>query len=168
GPAFMPAASRDHPIETPVRRPPLKIGTTTATYTVFDLPNQDADPVEEAGLILMGLDARRILAVLGTAVLTQQPGTAVLLVDKAWHQGAVRIPFDQAVATGAAQWREQRTALADADEGVPRSGAPREAWARAHGVVTRALGERMAPTVGACLAVAWFRREEFDEVARGL
>ncbi|WP_405852244.1 hypothetical protein OG361_05940 [Streptomyces sp. NBC_00090] len=27
----MPAAGRDHPIETPVRRPPLKIGTTTAT-----------------------------------------------------------------------------------------------------------------------------------------
>ncbi|MFE1444330.1 hypothetical protein, partial [Streptomyces sp. NPDC058739] len=32
GPAFMPAASCDHPIETPVRHPPLKIGTTTATY----------------------------------------------------------------------------------------------------------------------------------------
>lgn len=31
GPAFMPAASCDHPIETPLRRPPLKIGTTTAT-----------------------------------------------------------------------------------------------------------------------------------------
>ncbi|GAA1288409.1 MULTISPECIES: NUDIX domain-containing protein [unclassified Streptomyces] len=31
GPAFMPAASVDHPIETPVRRTPLKIGTTTAS-----------------------------------------------------------------------------------------------------------------------------------------
>ncbi|WP_433546048.1 DUF6187 family protein [Streptomyces sp. CA-294286] len=136
-------------------------------YTVFDLPDQDADPVEEAGLILMGLDARRILAVLGTAVLTQQPGPAVLLVDKAWHQGAVRIPFDEAVNTGATHWREQRAALAQADDGVPRSGAPREAWARAHGTVVRALGEHMAPTVRACLAVAWFRREEFDEVTRG-
>ncbi len=28
----MPTAGRDHPIETPVRHPPLKIGTTTATY----------------------------------------------------------------------------------------------------------------------------------------
>ncbi|MET9135150.1 hypothetical protein ABZX44_35890, partial [Streptomyces antibioticus] len=31
GPAFMPATSCDHPIETPVRHTPLKIGTTTAT-----------------------------------------------------------------------------------------------------------------------------------------
>ncbi|MFD5258426.1 hypothetical protein ACFWM5_37130, partial [Streptomyces bobili] len=31
GPAFMPAAGGNHPIETPVRRTPLKIGTTTAT-----------------------------------------------------------------------------------------------------------------------------------------
>ncbi|MFF2469811.1 helix-turn-helix domain-containing protein, partial [Streptomyces mirabilis] len=30
-PAFMPAASCHHPNETPVRRTPLKIGTTTAT-----------------------------------------------------------------------------------------------------------------------------------------
>jgi hypothetical protein len=32
GPVFMPAACTNHPIETPVRRMPLKIGTTTATY----------------------------------------------------------------------------------------------------------------------------------------
>ncbi|MFE7300127.1 hypothetical protein, partial [Streptomyces sp. NPDC057579] len=31
GPVLMPAASCDHPIETPVRRTPLKTGTTTAT-----------------------------------------------------------------------------------------------------------------------------------------
>ena len=37
GPAFMPATSCHHPIETPVRRPPLKIGTTTATETVFEI-----------------------------------------------------------------------------------------------------------------------------------
>ncbi|WP_327710102.1 DUF6187 family protein [Streptomyces sp. NBC_00464] len=136
-------------------------------YTTFDLPDQGADPVEEAGLILMGLDSRRILAVLGTASLTEQPGTAMLLVDKAWHRGGVHISFEEAVATGAAHWREHRAALAAADDGTPRSGAPREAWARAHSTVVRALGERMAPTVRACLAVAWFRREELDEVARG-
>lgn len=31
----MPAVSRDHPIETPVRRPSLKNGTTTATQPLF-------------------------------------------------------------------------------------------------------------------------------------
>ncbi|MER6712272.1 MULTISPECIES: DUF6187 family protein [unclassified Streptomyces] len=137
-------------------------------YTTFDLPALDADPVAEAGVVLMGLDARRLLAVLGTAALTAHPGRALLLVDEAWHQGAVRVPFEQAVAAGAAQWHEHRAALAAADDGVPRSGAPREAWARAHATAVRALGEGGAPTVLACLAVAWFRREELDEVTRDL
>lgn len=137
-------------------------------YTTFDLPALDADPVAEAGVVLMGLDAHRLLAVLGTAALTAQPGSALLLVDEAWHQGAVRIPFDEAVAAGAAQWREHRAALAEADDGVPRSGAPREAWTSVHGTAVRALGEHMAPTMLACLAVAWFRREELDEATRAL
>ncbi|MFG1796483.1 DUF6187 family protein [Nocardia sp. NPDC049149] len=134
----------------------------------FDLPELDADPVSEAGVVLMGLDARRLLAVLGTATLTAQPCTAVLLVDKAWHQGVVHIPFDEAVAAGAAQWRKHRAALAAADDGVPRSGGPREAWVRMYGTAVRALGERMAPTELTCLAVGWYRREELDEVTHGL
>lgn len=135
-------------------------------YATLDLPDLDADPLSEAGLVLMGLDTRRLLAVLGTAAQTAQPGTALLLVDEAWHQGAVRIPFDVAVAAGKAQWREHRAALAAADDGVPRSGAPRESWARAYRTTVRALDRHVAPTVLACLAVGWFRREELDEVTR--
>jgi Family of unknown function (DUF6187) len=141
-------------------------------HTTFDLPALDADPVSETGMILMGLDARRLLAVLGTAALTAEPGTVLLLVDEAWHQGAVRIPFDSALTAGATRWREHRAALAEADDGTPRSGAPREAWARLYATAVRALGERVPPTVLACLAVGWFRREEIDkeigEVTGGL
>jgi hypothetical protein len=137
-------------------------------HATFDLPALDADPVSEAGLILMGLDAKRQLAVLGTAALTAEPGAVLLLVDEAWHQGAVRIPFDVAVAAGAARWREHRSALAAADDGVPRSGAPREALASAYATAVRALGDRVVPTILSCLAVGWFRREELDEVTRGL
>ncbi len=136
------------------------------SHVTFDLPVLDADPVSEAGVILMGLDARRLLAVLGTAALTAEPGSVLLLVDQAWHQGAVRIPFDVAVAAGASQWREHRPALAAADHGAPRSGAPREAWASEYATAVRALGDRVVPTILACLAAGWFRREELDEVTR--
>ncbi|WP_308363486.1 MULTISPECIES: transposase family protein [unclassified Streptomyces] len=34
GARVLPAASNDHPIETPVRRTPLKIGTTTVTQVI--------------------------------------------------------------------------------------------------------------------------------------
>ncbi|MDQ0596026.1 hypothetical protein QF037_000371 [Streptomyces canus] len=43
----MPAAAGNHPIETPVRRTPLKIGTTTATFlhaTLLDTSKREERP----------------------------------------------------------------------------------------------------------------------------
>jgi len=128
------------------------------------LPALDADPLSESGVILMGLDARRLLAVLGVATLTAHPSSALLLVDEAAHQGAACIPFDAAVKAGAGQWRMHRPALIAADDGKPRSGAPREAWASAYAHVVWTLDRHAAPTILACLAAAWFRREEINEV----
>ncbi|MFV2084759.1 DUF6187 family protein [Micromonospora sp. LOL_021] len=135
---------------------------TYADPNTFDLPDTDADLVAEAGLVLMGLDAQRLLAVLGTAAITAHPGASLLAVDTAWHQGDVRLPFPTVVAAGVAQWRRYRRALAAADDGVPRSGAPREAWARTHATALDALGTATADTTSAALAVCWFRREEID------
>lgn len=132
----------------------------------FDLPYLDADRISEAGLILMGLDAERVLAVLGTATLVTDLGAALLAVDAAWHAGEIRVPLATAVRIGAEQWRQHRPALARHDDGRPRSGAPREAWASAHAVATAVLPAATGPTVAACVAVCWFRREEFDEVTR--
>lgn len=65
----MPTAGHDHPIETPVRRPPLTIGTTTATHTLtahlvylekrpVSLPASQRDTVRDPSLSL-SFDSRR-------------------------------------------------------------------------------------------------------------
>ncbi|WP_433320058.1 DUF6187 family protein [Micromonospora chersina] len=130
----------------------------------FDLPYLDADPVSESGLILMGMDAERILAILGLAALTADPGSAVLVIDAAWHDGEIRISFPAAVAAGVREWRRHRPALAAADGDQFRSGSPREAWASAYQVAQGAVAATAGTTVTACLAACWFRREEIDGV----
>jgi hypothetical protein len=134
-------------------------------HQTFDLPDLAADSIAEAGLMMMGVDERRLLAMLGAAKLTGEPGSMLLLIDHAWHQGALHIPFDKALADGKELWAMHRPLLVAADDGRPRSGAPREAWAVAYSTAVRALGEHIAPTVLACLAAAWFRREAIDQVA---
>ncbi|MDZ5444410.1 DUF6187 family protein [Micromonospora sp. 4G57] len=130
----------------------------------FDLPYLDADPISEAGLILLGLDAERILAMLGFATLTADPGAAVLVVDSALHNGEFRISFSAAVAAGGAEWRRHRPAFAAADGNRFRSGSPREAWAAMYDVARAAVAENTSSTTVACLAACWFRREEIDQV----
>lgn len=138
---------------------------TYANPADFDLPYRDADPIAESGLILMGMDADRLLAILGLAGLTADPGSAVLAVDRFWHAGEIRMSFAEAVAAGAAQWRRYRDALAAEAGGRFRSGGPREAWASSYQVAGVVAGPA-GPTVTACLAACWFRHEEMDEVTR--
>ncbi|MFJ2087087.1 DUF6187 family protein [Micromonospora chokoriensis] len=137
---------------------------TYADPADFDLPYLDADQVAEAGLILMGMDAERLLAILGLAGLTADPGSAVLAVDSLWHDGEIRMSFAEAMAAGARQWRRYRPALAAEDGGRFRSGGPREAWASSYEVAGAVVAGAAGPTVTACLAACWFRHEEIDEV----
>ncbi|GAA4294285.1 hypothetical protein GCM10023148_56530 [Actinokineospora soli] len=53
--------------------------------TRFDMPGVD-DPVDtEVGVILLGLDADRLLAGLGLASLAEDPGRVAVTVDRVRH-----------------------------------------------------------------------------------
>jgi len=95
----------------------------------FALPDLDASGSAEAGVILLGLDADRLLAGLGLARLADDPALVTQVVDQARHGGA---GFDLAglVTAGLRAWDALRPRLA-APPGATTPGSLRTEWARA-------------------------------------
>lgn len=131
--------------------------------TRFSLPGIDDPPSTEAGVILLGLDAERLLSGLGLAMLADDPALVTLAVDRVRHGAMAQFTAAGLVETGAARWRELRTALTET--GIPPStnGSLRRSWERTLRVVS-AVYPGLGPGSAAYLTACWFRRAEVDRL----
>ena len=125
----------------------------------FSLPGVDDPPLTEAGVILMGLDADRLLAGLGLAALADTPAQVALAVDQARHE-ALHMTMDALIEAGIRAWSSARPAIAAANQGVSTSGSLRQSWAQTLRTVETA---RFGPASRAYLTACWLRRTEIDE-----
>ncbi|MFG1645302.1 DUF6187 family protein [Amycolatopsis sp. NPDC049252] len=130
--------------------------------TRFTLPPIDDPPSTEVGIILLGLDARRLLAGLGFARIADDPALVTQAVDLARHEVA-GLGFADLVAAGRARWRAVRDLVESRAE---TSASPRRAWAEAAERVTAAVPEA-GPASVAYLTACSLRRGEVDRVADG-
>jgi Family of unknown function (DUF6187) len=133
--------------------------------TGFVLPNVAATAHSEVGVILLGLDAVRLLTGLGMAVLADDPGRVAVTVDLLRHGPAA---LDAAAFTdsGARYWRGVRARLAGAVPDVPMSADPRGHFERVHlALGSGGLGELGCAT-RTYLAACWLRRADVDPAAR--
>ena len=128
----------------------------------FTLPMVDGSALAEAGVVLMGLDAERLLAGLGLAASDEDAGQVALRVDESRHAVAGCAPFEVLVDAGARRWHAARAALAAANRGRPASASLRQAWDGALAGVAR---YEQQPAVRAFLAACWLRREDVDRCA---
>lgn len=133
--------------------------------TRFTLPAVDDPPLTETGVILMGLDAERLLTGLGLANLADDPALVALSVDQLRHSGVQRLPVRALLAAGARCWLAVRGALRAAGEGATLSGSPRQAWGGALHLVRTAGPLEAGPATVAYLAACWLRRREVDGCA---
>lgn len=130
--------------------------------TLFALPGVDDPASTEVGVILLGLDARRLVAGLGLAGLADDPALVTLAVDQLRH-GAMRdLGEDSLVESGLERWRRLRPVLGAAGP-VVTSGALRVTWARTERLVTGAV-DGLGPASVAYLTACWLRREDVDAV----
>ncbi|WIX84515.1 DUF6187 family protein [Amycolatopsis sp. DG1A-15b] len=128
----------------------------------FVLPDVEAPASVEAGVILLGLDADRLLAGLGLARLADDTALVTQVVDQARH-GVGGFGFAALVASGAGYWRELR---AFAGHGSPTGspGALRREWEVAHALATTAVPGAGAATI-AHLTACSLRRADVDPLA---
>ncbi|MFI1888504.1 DUF6187 family protein [Streptomyces jumonjinensis] len=131
----------------------------------FSLTPVDEPPFTETGVMLMGLDAERLLAGLGMASLADDPAQVALAVDRVRHGVTAALGFDALVETGARRWRGARAALAAAGPRPPVPASLRRAWDQALRTLSYCdLGEP-GPAAIAHLAACWLRQEEIDRCA---
>lgn len=131
--------------------------------TRFALPAVDDPASTEVGVILMGLDAPRLLAGLGIATLADDPTLVTLMVDRVRHDVPGDLDIDGLIATGARRWHTARRALASVDRSrAAPSAALRQAWAQASRAVDAADLGRPGPAGRAYLTACWLRRTEVD------
>lgn len=130
----------------------------------FELPDVDAPASTEGGVILMGLEADRLLAGLGLATVADDPTQVTMVVDQARH-GAVRgLTMDALLRLGAERWRRARAAL---DTAALTSAALRQVWVQAEQAVDKADVGELGPASRAYLTACLLRRAEVDRVAGG-
>lgn len=135
----------------------------SSTDTAFTLPGTDDPALTEAGVILMGLDAERLLAGLAAAALADDPGRIALTVDYARHGAAHAVAFDDLVDEGAQLWLEVCPQLPPPSG--PQSGSLRGAWDDALRAVAAATAEA-GPSRKAYVAACWLRRDDITRCAR--
>jgi hypothetical protein len=126
------------------------------------MPSVDDPASTEVGVILLGLDAERLLAGLGMATLADDPAAVALSVDHARHGAALRLDTDALVEAGCRRWTSTKDALAEAAEGVPGSASPRQAWAPAERAVGTVDPLTTGPACRVYLTACWLRRNEID------
>ncbi|MEV5685106.1 DUF6187 family protein [Streptomyces sp. NPDC052164] len=134
----------------------------------FSLTAVDEPALTETGVMLMGLDAERLLAGLGLATLADDPAQVALAVDRVRHDVPAFPGFDALVDAGARHWRSIRTVIASAGSRPPAPASLRRAWDEALRMLTYCdLGESGSATV-AHLAACWLRQDEIDRFAQRL
>ncbi|MEO3977670.1 DUF6187 family protein [Streptomyces sp. CAU 1734] len=131
----------------------------------FALIPSDGSALAETGVILMGLDAERLLAGLGMATLADDPAQVALAVDRVRHGVTAPVTFDALVAAGAHRWHSARTALAEVDRTPPAPASLRRSWDRTLRLIAHCDLGGPGPATTAHLAACWLRREEIDSRA---
>ncbi|WP_414940668.1 DUF6187 family protein [Amycolatopsis sp. cmx-11-51] len=128
----------------------------------FTLPSVDDDPSTEAGVILMGLDAERLLAGVGLARIADEPALVALAVDQARHD-ALALDIDALIEAGITRWRAVRPLIAAGPE-MTAAGSLRKEWVQTTARVTATV-PGSGPASVACLAACWLRRDDVDRFA---
>ncbi|MFE0025283.1 DUF6187 family protein [Amycolatopsis sp. NPDC059021] len=131
--------------------------------TRFSLPSIDDPASTEVGVILMGLDADRLLAGVGLARLADDPALVTLAVDQARHGALDRLGPDALVEAGRDRWRAVRPAI-EAGLAVTAAGSLRLEWAQTTERVTTAV-PGLGPASAAYLTACWLRRADVDRLA---
>ena len=132
--------------------------------TRFDMPAVDDPPETEAGVVLLGLDADRLLAGLGMAALAEDAGAIAVTVDRMRH-GRPGLDVDGLVRAGAGYWRAMRPVLESAYPSPAFSASVRQSWTRAYRTLdTPALGP-VGTATRVYLTACWLRRAEVDALA---
>jgi hypothetical protein len=132
--------------------------------TRFDMPFVDDPPSTEVGVMLLGLDVRRLLAGLGLAALTDDPAAVALSVDHVRHGAPLRLDTQTLVAAGRSRWLAARAAIDEAARDLPGQASPRQAWPGAERAVGTVDPAATGPAVRAYLTACWLRGEEIDRV----
>jgi hypothetical protein len=131
----------------------------------FSLPNLDDPPSVEAGVILLGLDAERLLAGLGLAALADDPGLVTLAVDQIRHGALSPVTPESLVELGARRWRSARVMLEHDKPTAGGAGSVRREWAMTARTLPGSLGS-IGPASTAYLTACWLRRDDLDELTR--
>jgi hypothetical protein len=133
--------------------------------TRFSLPSIDDDPNTELGVILLGLDADRLLAGLGLASLADDPGLVTLAVDRIRHDSLDHVRTDGLLELGATRWLTVRPTLAAAGLVAGEGGMLRQNWERTGRILANAV--EAAPAVLTYLTACWLRRDDVDKLVSG-
>lgn len=131
--------------------------------TRFALPSVDDPASTEVGIILLGLDADRLLAGVGLAQLGDDPALVTLAVDQLRHGAMLGLGPESLVASGVRRWHQVRAVLA-AVPPVAETGSLRVMWARTSALVTSAVAD-LGPASLAYLTACWLRRDDVDRRA---
>lgn len=135
---------------------------TSQEDTLFGMPSVDAPASTEVGVILLGLDAERLLAGLGMATLADDPAAIALTVDHVRHSEALRMTTDALVEAGCRRWAATSAAISRAADGLQTPTTPRQAWPRAERAVDTVDPLTTGPACRAYLTACWLRRDEID------
>jgi hypothetical protein len=131
------------------------------------LPNVDDPPLTETGVILMSLQADRLLAGLGAAGPADDPAEVAFVVDRARH-GAGSVVLETLVSAGVERWLHARVALDATGWLPPASGSLRQSWTQTLALLDSIDGlPARGPAERAYLATCWIRRAAVDAVAEG-
>lgn len=133
-------------------------------------PSLDDPSAADAGVLLLGLDAERLLAGLGLAALADDLTLVTLAVDRIRQDPRGALTTGHLVALGARRWRRARDGLAAAGAADPPAGPPWRAWAQACRVVHAArerepVSPGLSAACAAYLAACWIHRAAIDELA---
>jgi Family of unknown function (DUF6187) len=128
------------------------------------LPHVDDPALTEAGVILMSLEADRLLAGLGAAGAAEDPAAVALAVDRARHGADPGLPA--LVSVGVQRWVAARAALDATGWLPPRSGSLRHSWTQTLALLDDVAGlPESGPAARAYLATCWLRRVAVDAEA---
>ncbi|MEU8774903.1 DUF6187 family protein [Streptomyces sp. NPDC048606] len=132
----------------------------------FSFTPIDEPAFTEIGVMLMGLDADRLLAGLGMAALADDPAQVALAVDRVRHGVTAVLGFDALVEAGLHRWRSARGAIEAAGAQGPAPVSLRRAWDQAMRLLAYCdLGD-VGPATLAHLAACRLRQDEIDRYDR--
>jgi hypothetical protein len=133
--------------------------------TRFSLPACDDPPSTEAGVVVLGLSARQLLAGLGLATLADDPGAVAIAIDEISHRGSASLTAGHLVAIGLDRWRSARPALEALGAQDRRAASLRRAWEDAFAALSQSDIGATGPAAAVFLTACWLRAQEIGAEA---